>query len=80
MVIRRAVQQQPPDALSSGLRDDATRALENGEADATAFGRPFLANPDLPYRFAHNIELNAVRPDSLYTQDSAGYTDYPRSS
>ena len=58
--------------------EDGTRALENDEADAVAFGRAFLANPDLPHRFTHNIGLNAPHPASFYTQGRTGYTDYPR--
>jgi N-ethylmaleimide reductase len=56
---------------------DGNRALETGEADAIAFGRPFLANPDLPHRFAANIGLNAPRMHTFYTQGRSGYTDYP---
>jgi 2,4-dienoyl-CoA reductase-like NADH-dependent reductase (Old Yellow Enzyme family) len=57
---------------------DASRALRDGEADAIAFGRPFLANPDLPNRFAHNIGLNPAHVSSFYARGHAGYTDYPR--
>lgn len=57
---------------------DASLALQNGEADAIAFGRLFLANPDLPERFARNGGLNVPRPETFYTQGHAGYTDYPR--
>lgn len=42
-----------------------------------AFGRPFLANPDLPYRFAHGLPLNPDVPATWYSQGSEGYTDYP---
>jgi N-ethylmaleimide reductase len=58
--------------------EDASRAVRNGEADAIAFGRPFLANPDLPNRLAHNIGLNPARVSTFYTPCHAGYTDYPR--
>jgi len=57
---------------------DASRVLRNGEADAIAFGRPFLANPDLPNRLAHNIGLNSAHVSTFYTPGHAGYTDYPR--
>jgi N-ethylmaleimide reductase len=57
---------------------EASQALQNGEADAVAFGRLFLANPDLPARFAHNGGLNVPHPTTFYTPGHAGYTDYPR--
>jgi N-ethylmaleimide reductase len=57
--------------------DDAAQALRQGDADAIAFGRPFLANPDLPARFAKRAELNAPNTKTFYTPGPAGYTDYP---
>jgi N-ethylmaleimide reductase len=57
--------------------DDASQALRLGEADAIAFGRPFLANPDLPERFAKRAVLNAPNTRTFYTPGPAGYTDYP---
>jgi N-ethylmaleimide reductase len=57
---------------------DASQALASGQADAIAFGRPFLANPDLPYRLANNIGLNRPQMSTFYTPGHAGYTDYPR--
>jgi N-ethylmaleimide reductase len=57
--------------------EKATIALQTGAADAIAFGRLFLANPDLPKRFAENADLNAVNPATFYTPGHAGYTDYP---
>jgi N-ethylmaleimide reductase len=57
--------------------DDASEALRLGEADAIAFGRPFLANPDLPQRFAKRAALNAPDSKTFYTPGPAGYTDYP---
>jgi 2,4-dienoyl-CoA reductase-like NADH-dependent reductase (Old Yellow Enzyme family) len=56
--------------------DDASQALRLGEADAIAFGRPFLANPDLPARFAKRAPLNAPNTNTFYTPGPAGYTDY----
>ena len=58
-------------------KDEANEVLANGAADAVAFGVPFIANPDLPARFAQNAELNEADPDTFYTQDAKGYTDYP---
>jgi N-ethylmaleimide reductase len=57
--------------------DDASQALRLGEADAIAFGRPFLANPDLPARFAKRAALNPPNTQTFYTPGPAGYTDYP---
>jgi N-ethylmaleimide reductase len=55
----------------------ATKAVESGDADAVAFGRKFIANPDLPYRFAEKAQLNPHHRDSFYGGGAAGYTDYP---
>jgi N-ethylmaleimide reductase len=62
---------------SDYLLDDASQALRVGEADAIAFGRTFLANPDLPARFAKRASLNQPNPTTFYTPGPAGYTDYP---
>lgn len=56
---------------------EAAAAIENGAVDAVAFGTAFLANPDLPARIAAGAPLNAPDPATFYTQDAAGYTDYP---
>jgi 2,4-dienoyl-CoA reductase-like NADH-dependent reductase (Old Yellow Enzyme family) len=56
---------------------DATEALSSGRADAIAFGRTFLANPDLPVRLKANAPLNAPHVETYYTQGPEGYTDYP---
>ena len=53
-------------------------ALDAGEADAIAFGRPFIANPDLPDRLRDHLPLNPVDPATLYARGPEGYTDYPR--
>lgn len=55
----------------------ATEALKAGTADLVSFGQLFLANPDLPERFAKGAELNAPDPDTFYGGDEHGYTDYP---
>jgi 2,4-dienoyl-CoA reductase-like NADH-dependent reductase (Old Yellow Enzyme family) len=47
------------------------------DADAVAYGTLFLANPDLPARFAKNAELNAPDRATFYTPGEEGYTDYP---
>jgi 2,4-dienoyl-CoA reductase-like NADH-dependent reductase (Old Yellow Enzyme family) len=55
----------------------AEAALAAGEADAVAFGKLFLANPDLPRRFAINAELNSWNAATFYGAGPEGYTDYP---
>ena len=55
----------------------AQSALDAGEADAIAFGRRFLANPDLPARLAEGWPLNRDDMATWYAQGPAGYTDYP---
>lgn len=57
--------------------EGATRAIQHGRADLVSFGRLFLANPDLPARFAAHAALNTPDPASFYGGDSKGYTDYP---
>jgi len=65
--------------IASGGRDaeKAEKALESGEGELVAFGRSFLANPDLPYRFKNNLGLNSPDFDTFYTPGEKGYTDYP---
>ncbi|TDX81819.1 N-ethylmaleimide reductase [Rathayibacter sp. PhB151] len=81
-----------PDAFRTRLRDAfsgrivvaggytperAERILAAGHADLVAFGRPFVANPDLPARIATGAPLAALDPDLLYGGDARGYTDFP---
>ena len=58
-------------------RERANAALAAGEADLVAFGMLYIANPDLPERFAQNAPLNTPNPDTFYGGDAEGYTDYP---
>ena len=51
--------------------------LDEGKADAVAFGKLFIANPDLPARFARNADLNRPEPNTFYAPGPHGYTDYP---
>jgi N-ethylmaleimide reductase len=55
----------------------AEKALADGEADAIAFGRLFIANPDLPKRFELNAPLNPYQRATFYGGNEKGYTDYP---
>jgi len=65
--------------IASGGRDaeKAETAINSGEGELVAFGRSFLANPDLVYRLQNNIELNSPDFDTFYTPGEKGYTDYP---
>ena len=56
--------------------DRARAALAAGEADAIAFGRPFISNPDLPHRFANGLPLTADHSATWYSQGEKGYVDY----
>lgn len=58
-------------------RESAQEALDTGEVDAVAFGKLFIANPDLPARFLSGATLNAPQTDTFYRGGAAGYTDYP---
>jgi N-ethylmaleimide reductase len=51
--------------------------LQQGRADLIAFGRKFLANPDLPERFREHDRLNADDPATYYGGGAIGYIDYP---
>jgi N-ethylmaleimide reductase len=55
----------------------AEEIVDNGDADAVAFGRHFLSNPDLPERIRLGLPLNEYDRNTFYTFDTKGYTDYP---
>jgi 2,4-dienoyl-CoA reductase-like NADH-dependent reductase (Old Yellow Enzyme family) len=57
--------------------DNASAALASSIADAISFGRTFLANPDLPARFAAGAPLTPDNPARWYGAGPDGYTDYP---
>lgn len=57
--------------------DKAEAAIAAGITDAVAFGRPFIANPDLPRRLQEGAPLNQPDPATFYGGGAAGYTDYP---
>jgi len=59
--------------------EKAEKILAAGYADLIAFGRPFIANPDLPHRLAHQLPLAEVSdPGTLFGGTGEGYTDYPQ--
>lgn len=57
--------------------DSAQKALADGVADAVAFGKLFIANPDLVERFARHAPLNAWDTATFYVGGQKGYVDYP---
>lgn len=63
---------------SGGLtKQTAEEWLQKDENGLVAFGRPFLANPDLVSRLEKDAPLNDIKPETLYTPGEVGYTDYP---
>ena len=65
--------------ISAGgyTRESGEETLNNNEADAIAYGRLYIANPDLVERFAQNAPLNAYHRETFYGGNEKGYTDYP---
>jgi len=58
-------------------RARAIETVESGEADLIAFGKLFIANPDLVKRLEMDAPLNEPDPSTFYGGDEHGYTDYP---
>jgi N-ethylmaleimide reductase len=58
-------------------KEKAVRVLAAGDADLVAFGKLFIANPDLPERFRTGATLNPPDAKTFYGGDERGYTDYP---
>lgn len=58
-------------------KESAERIVAIGSADAVAFGRLFIANPDLVERFRRNAPLNALNENTIHGNDGTGYNDYP---
>ena len=54
----------------------AEQVILSGEADAVAFGKLFIANPDLPKRFKVGADLNDPNPETFYSHGPEGYVDY----
>lgn len=65
--------------ISAGgyVGETARAALRHGHADAIAFGRLFIANPDLPRRLAEDLPMNRYDRASFYGGNERGYIDYP---
>lgn len=63
---------------NEGLTGEAAADLvRSGRADAVAFGRDFIATPDLPRRLREGLELNRQDPSTFYAGGPKGYVDYP---
>jgi N-ethylmaleimide reductase len=76
---RRAVRSTFSGAMTYAGRYTAqsgTHLLDSGLADVIAFGRTFMANPDLPARIANDWPLNPLNSASVYGGNAKGYTDY----
>ncbi len=57
--------------------EESSQVITTGQADAIAFGVPYIANPDLVERLKSSAELNEANPTTFYTPGAEGYTDYP---
>jgi N-ethylmaleimide reductase len=57
--------------------ETAEAAIAQGHADAVAFGRIFISNPDLPNRLRHGYPLTPYNRATFYGGEAVGYTDYP---
>jgi N-ethylmaleimide reductase len=64
-------------AAGGFTRETAEAVIRDGHADAVAFGRLFIANPDLPQRLRLDAPLNPYDRATFYGGDARGYTDYP---
>jgi N-ethylmaleimide reductase len=63
---------------AGGFEPNSTEAaVRDGDADLVAFGRHYLANPDLAQRIRPGLPLNSYDRDTFYTFDARGYSDYP---
>jgi N-ethylmaleimide reductase len=68
-----------PIIAAGGFEPDTAEAtVANGDASLIAFGRHFIANPDLPKRIALGLPLNPYDRRTFYAFDARGYTDYPK--
>jgi 2,4-dienoyl-CoA reductase-like NADH-dependent reductase (Old Yellow Enzyme family) len=58
-------------------KEKGNKVISEGNADLVAYGKLFLANPDLPRRFELDSPLNHYDKYTFYTTGAKGYTDYP---
>jgi N-ethylmaleimide reductase len=64
-------------AAGGFTRESAEAIVASGDADLVAFGRHFIANPDLPERLRRGLPLNRYDRSTFYGGDARGYIDYP---
>jgi N-ethylmaleimide reductase len=79
-VAARTIRKQYPGTIiaAGGFKGESAQAiLADGDADLVAFGRDFIANPDLPERLQRNLPLNAYDRPTFFGGTEDGYTDYP---
>jgi 2,4-dienoyl-CoA reductase-like NADH-dependent reductase (Old Yellow Enzyme family) len=67
----------PDDSAADTVRGGTETTVENSIADAVAFGRHFVAHPDLPLRIKEGLALTRYDRDTFWTFGSVGYNDYP---
>lgn len=73
----RAVFPGPVIVAGAYTAERARQALASGEVDLVAFGRAFIANPDLPVRLRDGLPLNPPDATTFFGGDARGYLDYP---
>jgi N-ethylmaleimide reductase len=64
-------------AAGGFTRESAEAIVASGDSDLVAFGRHFIANPDLPERLRRGLPLNRYDRSTFYGGDARGYIDYP---
>ncbi len=64
--------------MSLEPKETGNAALQSGLADFIVYGKPFIANPDLPARFANDAPLAVADPSVFYSAGPEGYTDWPK--
>ena len=77
MALIRAIYKGPMIQAGGYVRDSAEHALESGRGDLVAFGKHFIANPDLPRRLLIGAPLNEADRASFFGGTAKGYIDYP---
>jgi N-ethylmaleimide reductase len=77
MVLYRPIWRGVLIAAGGFTGEAAEAAIAEGHADAIAFGRIFISNPDLPRRLREGLPLTPYNRETFYGGEEAGYTDYP---
>lgn len=61
-------------------KESGNAVIQEGHADAVAYGKPFISNPDLVARYKNDIPTTDWDEDTFYTPGAKGYTDYPKAT